>query len=448
MNRAGLRRILVAAGIVNLSVGLPEPGWAQPVEAGADRAATGTAAEIAQLRQELAAAKATIAQQDAVLAEQKRRLDLMEQKILGLARTTEQLRDVQLAASPGEPAVPSSGAPSSSIATPVGRPPADTDRAPSVAVLDQRGSVVTRRGELVAEFGVDYTRADRNRAVFRGVELIESVLVGVFDINESRQDILTASASLRYGLTDRLEIGARVPWILRSDKLVTAPIPGSTNNDPARTIDNSVRGTALGDIEITARYQLNDGGRNTPFLIANLQATLPTGRDPFSVRRDELGVAQQVSTGAGFLGITPSLTAILPTEPAVLFGTVGYTFNMSKKVETRIPPVQIDRIRPGDQISASAGIGLALNERTSLNFGYNHAWTFGTTSITRRLDERSGEPVGDPIRATTRDLQIGRFLFGVSHRFSDDLQVNWSVEVGATEDAPDVRTSLRVPVRF
>ena len=32
--------------------------------------------------------------------------------------------------------------------------------------------------------------------------LVESVLVGEFNINESRQDILTTSSALRYGVTD------------------------------------------------------------------------------------------------------------------------------------------------------------------------------------------------------------------------------------------------------
>jgi hypothetical protein len=411
------------------------------VPAAAQSAGQGAGANVEQLRSDLAEARAQLAEQNRMLAEQQRRLDLLEQRLAGFAQTTQQIRDeTQTAvAAIQQPAVRTAS---------VGEPPADSDRAPTVAVLDQRGSVVTRRGELIAEAGVDYTRADRNRAVFRGVELIESVLVGVFDINESRQDILTASAALRYGVTNRFELGVRVPWIYRSDKLVTSPVAGSTNDDAARTVDSSVSGTGIGDIEVTARYQINNGGRNSPFLIANLQATVPTGRDPFSVRRDANGTALQASTGAGFLGVTPSITAILPSEPAVLFGTVGYTHNFSKNVDTRIPPVQIDRIEPGDQVNFSAGIGLALNERTSLNFGYSHAWAFGTKTLTRRLDERSGEPVGNPLSSITRDMQIGRFLFGVSHRFSKAIQLNWSVDVGATDDAPDLRTAIRIPIRF
>lgn len=396
--------------------------------------------DVEALRSELAQARALIAEQSRQLAAQASRLDAMEARLAQTEQTSRALASAS---------VPSAGdyvPPPGTMQ--VGQPPADSDRPPTVAVLDQQGSVVTRQGQLVAELGVDYTRSDRNRAIFRGVELIQSVLVGVFDINESRQDILTASGSLRYGISDRIEVGVRLPFLYRSDKLVTTPISGSTSDDAARTIDNSVSGSGIGDLELTARYQINNGGRNAPFLIANLQATVPTGRDPFSVRRDNLGVARQVATGAGFWGVTPSLTAILPTEPAVLFGTLGYTFNLGKDVNTRIPPVQIDKIEPGDQINISAGLGLALNERTSINFGYNHAWTFGTKTATRRLDERSGDPVGETFHTTSRDLQIGRFLFGVSHRFSPALQINWTVEMGATEDAPDARTSLRLPFVF
>ena len=46
---------------------------------------------------------------------------------------------------------------------------------------------------------------------------------------------------------------------------------------------------------------------------------------------------------------------------------------------------------------------------------------------------------------TSRDLQIGRLLFGVTYRVTDRSSVNWSVELGATDDATDLRTVLRVP---
>jgi uncharacterized coiled-coil protein SlyX len=326
----------------------------------------------------------------------------------------------------------------------VGAAPTDFDRMPQVAVLGDQGNVITRAGQLTGEVSFEYARADRNRAIFRGIELVESVLVGVFDINESRQDILTGALGMRYGVTDRLEIGLRVPYVYRNDSSILAPIPGSTNNDPAATIDNSAKGDGIGDIEVSARYQLTRARAGRPFLIANLQAVFPTGSAPFSVPRDPTGRALEAATGAGFYGISPSLTGILQTDPAVLFGTIGYNFNLARNVNARIPPVQIDRVDPADAVFASAGIGISLNQRTSINLGYAHTWGFGTQTRIRSEDAQG--VLGPPVTTTSRDLQIGRLLFGVTHRVTDTASVNWAVEVGATEDAADLRTVLRIPI--
>lgn len=326
----------------------------------------------------------------------------------------------------------------------VGQAPEDSDRPLEIAVLDTQGSVVTRRGQLTGEFQVDYARADRNRAVFRGIELVEAVLVGVFDINESRQDVVTGSASLRYGVTNRLEAGVRVPFVHRADASILAPIAGSTNNDAAATIDSSVKGTGIGDIELSARYQLIDGGVGKPYVIANLQGVIPTGDNPFAIPRDALGRPTRAATGAGFWGITPSFTAILPSDPVVLFGTLGYTLNIGRSVNTRIPPVIIDYVDPGDAVSGSAGIGISFNQRTTVNFGYAHTWAFGTKTRTSLIEPTESWP--DMRETTSRDLQIGRFLFGVTYRVTDRASLNWSVEVGATEDATDLRSVLRIPL--
>lgn len=326
----------------------------------------------------------------------------------------------------------------------VGQAPEDEDRPIELAVLDTQGSVVTRRGQLTAEVQADYARADRSRAVFRGIELVEAVLVGVFDINESRQNVITGSGSLRYGLTDRLEVGVRLPYIYRDDTSIVAPIAGSSNNAPAATVDTSVNGNGIGDLELSARYQLIDGRNGSPFVIANVQGVFPTGTDPFAIPRDSLGRALEAATGAGFYGISPSLSAILPSDPVVLFGTLGYTWNLGKDVDTQIPPVNITYVDPGDAVSASAGIGISFNQRTTLNLGYAHSWAFGTKTRTSLLVPTAEWP---GMRETTsRDLQIGRLLFGVTYRVTDRASLNWSVELGATEDATDLRTALRIPI--
>src|SRR5690606_29885796 len=163
----------------------------------------------------------------ALIERQQEQLDRQAQELVELRRRLDSIPANASTPPASPPAVvvaqaDAPGGPASAQQAPVplervGQAPEDEDRPIELAVLDNQGSVVTRRGQLSGEIQFDYARADRSRALFRGVELIESVLVGVFDINESRQDVLSESFSLRYGLTDRLELGARLPLIYRSD---------------------------------------------------------------------------------------------------------------------------------------------------------------------------------------------------------------------------------------
>ncbi|WP_126719097.1 hypothetical protein [Sphingomonas ginkgonis] len=329
------------------------------------------------------------------------------------------------------------------LAQPVGEAPKDVDRPPEVAVLGEQGALITRRGQLTGELLLGYTRADRNRALFRGIALLDTLLIGIFDINESHQDVLEATPGFRYGLTDRLEIGAKLPLIHRSDSSVLAPIRPFADGSADGTIASSARGNGIGDVEASLRYQVTRGGGGWPFLVANLQVNAPTGESPFAVPRDDLGRELRAATGAGFWSVAPSMTAILPTDPAVLFGSLGYAHNFGRSVDTLIAPVRITHVDPGDSVSATAGIGIGLNERATINFGYTHNWTFGTRTTTVSTAPNS---TATPVTTKTRDLQLGRFLFGVTYRVTDDASLNWGVEIGATRDAPDVRTTLRIPV--
>lgn len=431
-----MNRIAVAASIV--AAAIPAHAFAQTETRRAP-----------SLRDQLKAAEAEIAAQRARLEAQEARLRALEERITAsenavvpvpAAPTTRSaVAQAERAAAP----IPTTRPPPSGVER-VGERPAESDRPPEVAVLGSEGSVVTRKGQLTTEFQLDYARADRNRALFRGIELVQSVLIGAFNINESRQDIVTASGSLRYGVTDGIEVAIRAPLVRRSDTAVLVPIQGSTNNDAAREVNSSAKGFGLGDVELSARYQFLTGRRGLPFLVANLQVIAPTGRGPFNVQRTAGGEATEAATGAGFWGVTPSLTAIVPSDPAVLFGSIGYTRNFGRAVNTTITPVRIEYVKPGDSLSFSGGIGVALNERTSLNLGYAQTWAFGTRTRSRAATPGPNDP--GLVEQKSRDLQLGRLLFGVTYRATERASVNWSVEVGATDDATDVRTVFRIPL--
>nr|WP_299593458.1 transporter [Sphingomonas bacterium] len=412
------------------------------------RAATGD--DLETLRAELIAQKSALDEQQKQLNAQRVRLQAIEDSLLSRMRGTGAAQvagsdTVPLPPSP-PPAPPASAqaaanAPAGSVQT-VGEAPTE-QRQVQVAVLAEQGGVITRAGRLTLEPVLEYARADRNRFVFRGVQVINALAIGVFDINEARQDVLTAAGVARLGVTNRFEINARVPYVYRSDKAVVTPIANPT---PSNTQDASVRDSGIGDIDFGARYQFTDGRNGAPYLIGGIQAIAPTGTSPFAVERNTLGIAREASTGAGFWGITPNLTAILPTDPAVLFATVGYTVNIARNIDRMIGTTLIERVKPGDTPSASVGIALSLNPRTSLSLGYGHSWSMGTKMRFRTTDANG--VLGDEATSKTRDLQLGRLLFGVSYRTSPRTTINWNLEMGATEDATDLRTTLRIPLTF
>ena len=130
-------------------------------------------------------------------------------------------------------------------------------------MISEQGGIVTRAGQFTVEPSFEYARADRNRVIFRGIEVPQSVLVGVFDINESRQDILTAALGLRFGVSSRFELNGRVPFIYRNDvSVLTAAAPNQ--NGSAGGADMPARGRGLGDVDFGARYQLTNGRRGFP----------------------------------------------------------------------------------------------------------------------------------------------------------------------------------------
>lgn len=468
-----MRRILrVAIGLA--AVCAVSPGMAQ------DAATEALRSELESERRTLVAQQQVLAQQQRALEAQAVRLQALEDQLLLRMRARgapgQSAAAAQPAAAPARaPAVATQGpakgqAPQGAAAAgpvparggPAGEARAAADVQPvgeapepeplrDVAVLGDQGGIITKRNRLTVEAGFEYGRADRNRFVFRGVQVPPSVFIGAFDINESRQDILVGSVTGRYGLTNRLETSLRIPLVYRSDSSVTVPIvnPNPQAPGPQQTVE--AEGAGLGDIEVSVRYQVTDGQGGSPYLVAGLQLVAPTGESPFDVPRDELNRATRAATGAGFWGLSPTVTILLPNDPAVIFGSLGYTLNFAETINQQFSDdTFLERVDPGDSISGSFGIGVSLNQRTSISFAYAHNWAFGTrtTAVQSLLNPGTGETEFITRSDVSRDLQIGRFLFGISYRTNRSTTINWSVEIGATDDATDVRTSLRVPFAF
>jgi hypothetical protein len=315
--------------------------------------------------------------------------------------------------------------------SPQASPPALTRGRAQLAAIPEGMAVLSRQGRLSFDVSGDYTRSSSNRLVFRGIEIVPGIQIGVIEANEADRDTASANVSARFGVTDRLEVEVRAPYVYRSDTITTVQ---QRDEAVTRTID--LKGRGIGDVEAAVRYQINRGERGRPILVAGLRVKSDTGEGPFDIDRDEFGVATRLATGSGFWGVEPSVSMLFASDPAVIFANLSYFVHLARDVDMQEGGVLVGRVDPGDSIGAAIGFGFAMNQKFSYSLGYRHNYIMPTTSVLNGGTEESDE------------LQVGSFLFGLSYRFNDRFSLNGNFEFGVTGDAPDMRFILRVPVAF
>jgi hypothetical protein len=327
---------------------------------------------------------------------------------------------------------------------PVGQAPQRDSRPPEVAPLFEAPGVLTQKGKFVLEPGLQFGYSSSNRIALVGYTIIPALLIGLVDVREVKRNTFTGSITGRTGVTNRLEVELKVPYVYRSDSTVSREV--FTGSAVENVFDTS--GKAIGDVEVAARYQLNTGGADMPYFIGGLRFKTRTGRDPFSVVTDCLrrcvgenvtgtGLPLDLPTGSGFYSLQPSLTWLFPSDPAIFFGTFSYLHNIKRGNVTRLvlngERDPLGELAPGDVYGFNFGMGLALNDKASLSLGYDHS------SIGRM--KQNGITVPGSVRT-----QLGTLLMGFSYRLNAKRTLNVSVGAGITRDTPDVSLSVRVPI--
>ena len=380
--------------------------------------------------------EADLKPQKAVIASQQQQLLKQQLQLQSLSQSD--LQDVRGTGTPeGAPAA-GSATTSAPAQQPVGVAPVDENKGkpPKVTVLSEQGGVLTPAGTLVVEPSVEYEHASTNRLTFRGVELQDTVLIGVIDATSSSRNLVSPAITARYGVTDRLEVEAKIPYVYRSDReTFSVPQPNAPNIDET----SNLTGSGIGDIELGAHYQING---TPPYFIGNVTFKTETGTGPFDIKRDASGVEQDLATGSGFYSVEPNMTVIYPSDPAVLFANIGYEWNISQSVNKNIGGEIVDSFDPGDGIDATVGMGFAVNDRLSFDLGYKHTFLMAT-------DTRVTDTTTNATRTDKSDsLTVGSLLFGMGYRVSDNVNVNLDFEYGVTADAPDMTATLRVPIAF
>jgi hypothetical protein len=298
----------------------------------------------------------------------------------------------------------------------------------------------------VLEPSFQFGYSSSNRVALVGYTIIPALLIGLVDVREVKRNTFTGAMTGRYGLTNRTELELRVPYVYRSDSTVSREL--FTGTAVERVFETS--GRALGDVELSLRHQLNDGGIDKPYYIAGLRVKTRTGRDPFEVVTDctqrcvgqnatGTGLPLDLPTGSGFYGVQPSLTWLFPSDPAIFFGSISYLHTIKRKdVSREVLNGEMEwlgEIKPGGVLGFNFGMGLALNEKASLSLGYDHS------SMART--KQDGVPVPGSVRT-----QLGTLLMGFSYRLNNQRTISVTVGAGLTQDTPDVSLSVRLPMNF
>lgn len=420
---------------------------------------TGTAQQMAQrleaLSQELAEQKKTLLQLESMrqqFSAQRAVIDSLERQVGQQQVALDQLRGTVgwdiLAAQRGtgtmaEPTVLAQS--QSKESAPVGQAPATQGRPPEVAPIFEQPGVLTQPGQYVLEPSVQYGYSSSNRVALVGYTIIPALLIGLIDVREVKRNTVTAALAARFGVTRRLELELRAPYVYRSDATVSREIFEGSANEKAF----SASGLHMGDLEVGARYQLNDGGIDKPFYIGALRFKSRTGTDPFSVVTDcktrcvgnttGTGLPLDLPSGSGFYSLQAGLTMLYPSDPAVFFGSVTYMHNFARdNVSRKVlngEEEYLGKIAPGGVFGFNFGMGLALNEKSSFSIGYDHS------SVGRMV-------VNGAVAAGSVRTQLATLLLGYSYRLNNKTSLNVSVGAGLTRDTPDVSLTVRLPMTF
>lgn len=417
------------------------------------------ATQMERLEATVAGLRATLAEQSERLAAQQRMLSEQAKVIASQKQLTEKhgrevtsLRDRVLSQEwmeeqRGVGAPAQAGGQQAAPTKPVGRPaPRAEAQRPQVATIPEIGGVLTRQGQLLVEPGFIYSHTNTTQFTFLGVQILPAFFIGLLEAETADRDLYSPQLTARYGITSRLEAEVKVPYVIRDDREeILTPPPLGTPDPELIPLTRDLDADGIGDIEAALHYQINRGLEGWPVFVGNVRYKSDTGEGPFDIDFSGIGVATELPTGSGFHAVEPSVTVLYPSDPAVFFANVGYLFSLEKDVDrvigneaSLIPlglePIQIGTVDPGDVLRVSFGMGYSLNERSSFTLGYKHDF----------IDETETE-INDTV-FDSRSLDVGALLIGWAYGWTDRVTSNVNLELGITEDAPDVQISLRVPL--
>lgn len=280
---------------------------------------------------------------------------------------------------------------------------------PIEEMLIQKNALLLPKNKLQVEPSFTYAHVSANKIAIDGFAILPILVIGQVSTEKIQRDILIPAFSVRYGLLDNLQWNLRIPFRYQFNRV------SNTSNNTETT--NSAAG--IGDIESGLYYQLAYEKGAMPGLIGGLSVKSNTGKSPYGT---EMGL------GTGHLGISANLVGVKSADPAIIFGNLGYTYNIERDISG------FGKVEPGNTFSYSLGLAFALNYQVALNFQLEQ-------QITDSMRMNGGLVSGSFTNAAS-------FKTGLTYSLNKNTALDVVAGWGITSDAPDFTLEVRVPITF
>ena len=180
---------------------------------------------------------------------------------------------------PESGAAPAPAAPGGSESAPISGPSAEEQQARQVVetapTLSSVGGVLTPKGQIVIDPSFEYDYWSQNQLGVNGFQIIPGITFGNIFVTRFEQNISTAAVTVRGGVTDRLELNAKVPFVYNSGSTSSLIPVGAA----AQLLSVGANGSGIGDVQFGASYQFNSGESGWPIFVGNFSAQLENCRN-------------------------------------------------------------------------------------------------------------------------------------------------------------------------
>lgn len=406
---------------------------ATPIQAAADQ-------EVEQLQQQVKEMQERYEQQNAVLKAMAVKIQRLEQDA--------QPRSVKVGGTQPQPNTsaeqgePQAGAASQQAQTGEVVKEAPASRS-TEAVYREQHTLFDRKFTL--EPGITYSHADRRDLFLNGFLALDAIFLGNISLDRVKADTWTFDLTGRYSYSDRLQFDINVPYLYRDSSFST----GGSLNSASQIADDDVSNGDFGDVSFGAFYRLFTEQGSRPDTVLSFRLKAPTGKDPYGIKfvtvpgsGDNLTVPTELPTGNGVWSVTPGISLIKTSDPAILFANFSYTYNFEESFSdiSTSPGMRTKAdVDLGDSFAFGAGFAFALNEKLSASMSYSHR-------ITRETSIKASGQSEQTVKGS--DASAGLLNFGVSYSLGDNLTMTGNVGIGITPDAPDVTVGFRFPYNF